>query len=38
LGPVKDGFLEVCKDDGINVFLPIDKLDTYVKRGDIQIM
>ena len=38
LGPVKDGFLEVCKDDGINVFLPIDKLDIYVKGGDIQII
>jgi hypothetical protein len=37
IGPEQNGCLEVRKDDGINVFLPIEKLDTYVKRGDVQI-
>jgi hypothetical protein len=38
IGPEQNGCLEVRKDDGINVFLPIDKLDTYVKRGDVQFV
>jgi hypothetical protein len=35
VGPVKDGFLEIRKENGSSLFLPIDKLDTYVKRGDV---
>jgi hypothetical protein len=35
VGPVKDGFLEIRKEDGSSLFLPIDKLDTYVERGDV---
>jgi hypothetical protein len=37
MGPEQNGCLEVRKEDGVNVFLPIAKLDTYVKRGDVQI-
>jgi len=37
LGPVKDGFFEVYKDDGVNVFLPIEKLEAYVKAGEVVI-
>jgi hypothetical protein len=34
VGPEQNGCLEVRKEDGSSLFLPIDKLDTYVKRGD----
>jgi hypothetical protein len=35
VGPEQNGCLEVRKEDGSSLFLPIDKLDTYVKRGDV---
>ncbi len=37
-GPAKDGQLEVKKDAEHSVFMPLDKLDNYVKLGDIQII
>jgi hypothetical protein len=37
-GPAKDGLLEVQKDAEHTVFMPLDKLDHYVKLGDIQII
>ena len=38
IGPAKEGLLEVKKDAAHSVFMPIDKLDNYVKQGDIQII
>jgi hypothetical protein len=38
IGPAQDGQLEVKKDAELSVFLPLDKLDNYVKQGDIQII
>ncbi len=37
-GPAKDGQLEVKKDAEHTVFMPLDKLEHYVKLGDVQII
>lgn len=37
-GPAQDGQLEVKKDAEHTVFMPLNKLDHYVKLGDIQII
>jgi hypothetical protein len=34
--PAKEGQLEVKKDAEHSVFMPLDKLENYVKQGDIQ--
>lgn len=36
--PAKEGQLEVKKDAEHSVSMPLDKLEHYVKLGDIQIM
>lgn len=38
MGPAQDGQLEIKKDAEHTVFMPLDKLDHYVKLGDIQII
>lgn len=38
LGPEKHGHFEIKKDDGINVFVSVEKLDAYLKAGEIEFI
>jgi hypothetical protein len=37
VGPVKDGFLEIRKDNESSLFLPTEKLEAYVTAGEVVI-